>query len=153
MAKYPLDKDIMFMEFPHLMRGLKSINISSETQIQAICRMMNENIYDYVGIRGAFEKASQKYSEESGEPTHYDRFFEKLERYMTAHLICLYIYDSVQNVDEAPYVTHYSKLISDGLQEGSKRAGNVTSILQASSIGQKILAMLRMNNNNIGGVL
>lgn len=153
MANFPLDLDILFTEFPQLKRGLLSINISSDVEIQRLCRLLNENIYDYVGLRESFELASKKYAEESGEQYDYDRFLEKLERYMTAHLICLHIYDSTQNIDEAPYSNHYSKLVSEGMQMGSKRAGNVTSMLNGSNIGQRILGMLRINANNIGGVL
>lgn len=153
MAKFPLDKDIMFMEFPQIKRGLLSINITKENEIQNLCRMMNENIYDYVGIREAFDEAAKQYAIESKEQFDYEKHLEKLERYMTAHLLCLYIYDVVQNIDESPYINHYAKLISDKMQEGTRRAGYVTSILQASNIGQRILAMLRVNKTNIGGVL
>lgn len=153
MAKFPLDRDMLFMEFPQIKRGLLSINIQNDNEVRKLCDLMNENIYDYVGIRESFEKSAQKYASESGEPFGYDKYLEKLERYMTAHLLCLYIYDVVQNIDESPYINHYAKLISEKMQEGTKRAGFVTSILQASNIGQRILAMLRMNTNNIGGVL
>lgn len=153
MAKFPLDRDMLFMEFPQIKRGLLSINIQNDNEVRKLCDLMNENIYDYVGIRESFEKSAQKYVNESGEPFGYDKYLEKLERYMTAHLLCLYIYDVVQNIDESPYINHYAKLISEKMQEGTKRAGFVTSILQASNIGQRILAMLRMNTNNVGGVL
>lgn len=153
MAKFPLDIDILFMEFPQIKRGLLSINITKDSDIQKLCRMINQNIYDYVGLREAFDKASSEYAKESGEQFDYERHLEKLERYMTAHLLCLYIYDVVQNIDESPYINHYAKIISDKMQEGTRRAGYVTSILQASNIGQRILAMLRNNSKNIGGLL
>ncbi len=153
MANFQLDMDTMFIEFPQIKRGLLSINMTRESEIQTLCRTMNNNIYDYVGLREAFKQSALMYANESGEQFDYERQLEKLERYMTAHLICLYIYDIVQNIDESPYITHYAKLISDKLQEGNRRAGYVTTLLQATNIGQRILAMLKINTSNVGGVL
>lgn len=153
MAKFSLDRDTMFLEFPHIERGLIAINITKDSDKIKIIQSCNDNIYDYIGVRKAFENASKKYADESGNQYDYDRFWEKLERYMTAHLICLYIYDKIQNIDESPYINQYAKLLSENMQQGEARIGNFYTMLQATSIGQRILAMLPLNTINIGGCL
>lgn len=154
MAKMqPLDIDTLFLEFPLLKRGLASIGITDNGAIQELCRLMNGNVYDYVGIKQAFEHSAKCYAEESGDIFDYERYLAKLERYMTAHLLNLYIFDNVQNVDETPYAVHYQKLQADKIDSGKVRSGNVYSILQACNIGQRILSMLRMSEVNVGGLL
>lgn len=148
-----LDVDMLFLEFPLLKRGLLSIGIQDNGKIQELCRMLNQNIYDYVGLREAFDYSAREYARESGEPLNYYSYLEKLERYMTAHLLNLYIFDNVQNIDETPYAVHYQKLQADKIDSGKVRSGNVFSILQACNIGQRIISMLRMQQANIGGLL
>lgn len=153
MAVYQLDKDTLFLEFPHIKRGLTAINITGDTNVNKILSMCNDNIYDYIGVRQAFVKAAETYSKDSGQQYDYDKFLEKLERYMTAHLVCLYIYDEVQNIDESPYVNQYARVLSDKMQQGANKTGNLYTMLQASSIGQRILAMIPINATNTGGAL
>lgn len=153
MAKFPLDRDTMFIEFPHIKRGLVAINLTDDTSLNRVIQMCNDNIYDYIGVREAFERAAKKYADESGQQYDYDKFWAKLERYMTAHLLCLYIYDEIQNLDDSPYVNQYAKLLSDKSQTDIHKVGNFYNMLQASNIGQRIIAMLPINTSNIGGSL
>lgn len=153
MANFTLDKDLMFLEFPKLKSGLLAINITSDEAINKVVSLCNDNMYDYIGVRKAFERASRIYSQESGKQYDYDKFYEKLERYFTAHLVCLYIYDAVQNIDESPYINQYARLLSDKMQQGTYANGDLFNILQASSIGQRLLAMIPVNPKNVGGLL
>lgn len=153
MAKYPLDIESMFLEFPEVLRGLKTMRnpITSDSALQKLCKIKNDNIYDYVGIKEAFEYSAQKHA--SNGISDYDTFLEKLERYMTAHLLLLHIYADNQNLTESPDIIHFGKLRAEGMVEGDRRSGNVLSILQGSNIGQRIKAMLYINANNTGMVL
>jgi len=153
MATFPLDTEALFMEFPEVRRGLQTMRtpITTESQLQKICQLKNDSIYDYVGIKEVFEYSARKH-EEKGAGT-YAGHLEKLERYMTAHLLLLHIYSENQNLTEAPDMTHFGKMNAEGMNRDMSRGGYITSILQGSNIGQKIQAMLYLNVNNVGGLL
>lgn len=148
-----LDKDTMWLEFPLVLSGLKANGLTTDTQINSICQIKNAEVYDMVGIYEAFELAAKKHMEVSGNYVDYEKTLAKLERYMTAHLLALHCRDLSANLNEFPYATPYGKMNSDQVYNPIDQKGYVFSIMQSTSIGQKILAMLRINTKNIGGAL
>ena len=149
----PLDMDKMFLEFPLVLSGLKSVGLTNVAQITQICQLKNDEIYDLVGIYDAFEKAAKNAVKVSGHKEDYMRTLEKLERYMTAHLLALYCREQSANLNEFPYATPYGKMNSEQVNSHIDQKGYVFSIMQSTSIGQKIIAMLQVNVKNIGGAL
>lgn len=154
MANYPLDLDLMFIEFPLLQKGLRMCGYTEDSAIRTFALAKHEQIYDFIGVQEAFLKGAEyKFRLNPKDPLIYDNTLSKLERYMTAHLIVLDIYSIMQNIDEAPYANHLTKLLSENMSKGVSREGYVFSMMNASAIGQKIMAMLPNNVNNIGGAL
>lgn len=154
MTKYPLDIDLMFMEWSLLPKGLRMCGFTDASQQKAFCEAKHSQIYDFIGIKEAFIRACEYQAKlNPSNPLVYDEFMAKLERYMTAHLVVLDIYSIMQNIDESPYINQHTKLISENMSNGVRKEGFVMSLLNASAIGQRILAMLPMNSKNIGGVL
>lgn len=155
MAKFPLDLDILYMEFPEIQRGLMSMQnpITSRAEMDKLVRLKHGEIYDYIGIQEAFENTARYKQRVDKSAYAYENHLTKLERFMTAHLVLLYIYNVNQSINEMPSMTHFGKLETDKIGSSNNRSGNVFSILQGSNVGQRIQAMLIMNTRNIGGAL
>ena len=155
MAKFPLDLEILYMEFPEIQRGLRSMQnpLTTKQEMDKLVRLKHGEIYDYIGIQEAFENTARYKQRVDKSAYVYENHLTKLERFMTAHLVLLYIYNVNQSINEMPSMTHYGKLETDKIGSSNNRSGNVFSILQGSNVGQRIQAMLIMNTRNIGGVL
>lgn len=150
---YPLDVELMFMEFPLLSKGLAMCGYTTDEDKRNFCLAKNGQIYDFIGIKKAFIRGAEYQARNDTDPMIYENTLSKLERYMTAHLVVLEIYRIMQNIDEAPYINHNTKILTENMSRGVSREGYVFTLLNASSIGQTILAMLPINPSNIGGVL
>lgn len=144
--------DDLYLEFPEIENGLIFANLDRAKQ-EALFKRKYEEIYYYQGIRQAFKDTAKCYASESGITTDYERHLERLEMYMTAHLLVLWLINKNTNLAELPNVNGFGRANVDKVDTFSLAKGNVFSILSATNIGQRLLAMLRINSNNMGGLL
>lgn len=145
-----IDVDLLLREFPALRRGFVSQGIKD---INTFVRDRHSQIYDFYGLRDAVINTLNRRSGEFPSEVELQQFKNKLERYITAHLCVLELYSMIQNNDETPYANIHTQLYAENQSSGGNREGDLFSMLRSSSIGQRLIAMLTINTNNIGSVL